>query len=535
MSILHRLAALFSRNYEAARISSPSRSASWTPYQDARYDASSMDRTTIAAKMRKFAQDCWIVNRLADVYIRYAIGTNGLSVTPASCDLEFNKRMADAFAEWAESPFLDSWQSLADGHVTLAETYHIEGENFCLLTNDKVDGQPARPALRILEPHRVAGGAYTGNLIDGVFVDANGCPTGYQANIGLENKPSVVSVFDVYNPMAGGMVHTFKAERAGMYRGISPYHSVLNDIHDLFDLELMEMQRAKVNSAIANAIITETGSLKHLPSFRSRSQPATTTATPNEDLSTADTARIEFYQKITGVRTIALKKGEDIRQVGNANPSAATQWFWRYKLEQVTTTLGTPIILVLPESLQGTVARAVLDDAAIYFRKEFNRHARLARAIYRFYASWARFNVPGLQDAPADWARCHVVPPRAPNVDVGRNSNALLSELTAGAKCLEDIASPDGRSVEELLTNKARNVAMAKRIAAAVSVESGYPVNAGEIMGDLAAQPTPQDSSGRLASPPADSETGEDAEDSPDDDEIEKAKAVLAAAGEEIE
>jgi hypothetical protein len=144
------------------------------------------------------------------------------------------------------------------------------------------------------------------------------------------------------------------------------------------------------------------------------------------------------------------------------------------------------MLLVLPESIQGTVARGVLDDANQLFHSRFTLFAHAARQIYWHFAQWARYNIKSLQDAPADWKKCHVIPPRAVNVDVGRNSAAMLAELAAGVTTYDDIAGANGTTPEVLFQKKARNIGRIRQIAAEVSKEMGVEIKPEEIAGPLA-------------------------------------------------
>src|SRR6185312_4379734 len=96
-----------------------------------------------------------------------------------------------------------------------------------------------------------------------------------------------------------------------------------------------------------------------------------------------------------GSRTIALKTGEKLEQIGAETPSAATQWYWRYKIGQVCSVAGVPIILIFPElteGIQGTVVRGIYDNAHETFRSHFYGYAKAAVKMYQYFVNWARYN-----------------------------------------------------------------------------------------------------------------------------------------------
>lgn len=480
--------------YEGAQPYSPDRS--WIPafVRDARFDANSFARWEMARKILYFERNVWLPQKLGEIYSKYTVGPHGIPVIPDSSDSEWNKRMSDSYQTWCESPILDSALPMSHAHKQMARSKHYLGEVFILKTREKLDGKgQSIPKIQLIESHRCSSpGTIAGSdvglsaelarfadgdhVIDGVGVDDNGKPVEYWMRDGLEGSAWLARP-------ASQVVHIFSPERIGMYRGITPYHAVLNTINDFDDLEIMEMQRAKANAEDAKVFTTWNGELDPNMARQQRGMIGGNGATPiDHDLD----KRIEQYRQVLGSRSIALRPGEDVKYPSNPSPSAAQQWYYRFKASQVCSAVSIPIILVWPDSMQGTVVRAVLDDANIFFQSEFSYFAHAAKDTYRFYAQWARYNVPGLQDAPADWNRCHAIPPRACNVDVGRNSAAKISELAVGLTSYDDEARAAGSISDDVFLRKARNVAKIKKIAKQVSIETGEQVSPAEIASPIA-------------------------------------------------
>jgi len=306
-------------------------------------------------------------------------------------------------------------------------------------------------------------GELDNNIVDGVQLglDENGKAT---RPIGYWVRDTFEGDVWVFRSLAE-MHHVFDPQETGLYRGITPYHASINPLHDLDDLEMLEMQKAKNNSEIANVLRNASGEIN--PNMVRRQRYLGQTAAPakaDEDFK----MRMEMYRKVLGSRTIALKTNEVIDQLTSTNPSAATQWFWRYKIGQVCADQGIPLLLIFPELIedsQGTAVRGIYDNAHEFFREKFFVFAHAAREIYRYYANWARYNDPRCVDAPADWQKCHVIPPRAVNVDIGRNSTAMLAELAAGTTNYDRVYGAQGSTAEVGLRLKAKNVVLIKRIA----------------------------------------------------------------------
>jgi hypothetical protein len=468
---------LFNR-YEAAQPSTPKRSYIPAFNRDARYDANSWSRWEMTRKIRYFERNVWLVQAIRDEHVKWTVGPNGLTVLPASSDEEWNKGMEESYQEWCENPCFDSTIPMPQVHKQIAGTANLENDLFVLKTFIKNSGKPSRPAIQLIESHRCSapGTVYSlqesSDTVDGVQLGKgqDGKVTG---PIGYWMIDDLLSTQWAFRSVAE-CIHIFSPERIGMYRGITPYHSVMNTLHDLDDLESMEMERAKNNSEISNIITSPSGELNR-DALRARRFGAVGTSTAQPDSKDEDIdRRIQMYRKILGARTIALKTGEKLEQQGNENPSAATQWYWKYKLGQVSKTAGVPLILIFPElieGMQGTVVRGIYDNAHETFRGHFFTYARTAINLYRYYANWARYNDPRCFDAPADWNKCHVIPPRAVNVDIGYTSAATLAELASGVTNYDDIAGRQGTTAEVLIRKKAKNVKMINDVAAEFGIE----------------------------------------------------------------
>lgn len=474
--------------YEGAQPCGPRRTIIPAFVRDARFDANSFTRWELSRKIRDFERNVWLIKRLKEIHTKYTVGPHGMPVIPASSDSEWNDRAFEAYAEWCDSPCLDSLLSMGQLHRLMAGEAHIDGEVFILKTRQK--GKVSSiPAIQLIESHRVStpGTEFTSGyneqegIVDGCQVDSSGQTIGFWIREGFETNPGWT-----FRP-ASQVIHVGMPDRVGMYRYITPYHSSINTLHDLADLEDFEMQRAKANAEDAKIWITPSGELPGLDMLQRRAFSGTAGVSSPADISSNQIqAQLEQFQKILGSRTIAAPAGSEIKWPENPSPSAAQQWFWRLKMSEVSSSVNIPMLLVMPESIQGTVGRAVLDDAQLSFRAWFGVYAIAARAIFRHFMEWAIYNDTRLVDPPSDWAKCHVIPPRACNVDVGRNSAAMLAELAAGTTSYDTIYGANGSTAAVGLRQKARNIGMIKQIAAEESAAMGVEIKPEEIAAPLA-------------------------------------------------
>lgn len=481
------LEAMFNR-YEAAQPGGAGRP--WLPgfVRDAKYDANSFSRWEMCRKIRYFQQNMWLIRKLREVYVKYVVGPNGLQIIPASSDSDFNKRALEKYLEWGRSPFLDSNLCIGEGHKLMAGELQIDGEVFALKSRFKSAGRQSTPAIQLIESHRCSspfgefapsGTNFLSTNVDGVEIDANGTPTGYHLRTGKDALES-----DLYSKE--DVIHIYNPDRIGMYRGITPYYATLSCLQDLYQLEEMEMQKAKANAERAWILFNKTGEMD-ASKLRQMGYGSGAGTSPSPGLADDDLKkRMQQFRTVYGSRGISLRSDEEMKIEENPNPSAATQWYWRYKISQICAAAGIPMILVLPESIQGTVARAIMDDANIFFRGQFHLIGAGAKQMYWHWLDWAVYNDKNLVDPPADYRKCHVLPPRAVNVDVGRNSKAMLAELQAGTTSYDAIAANEGLTPEILFQSKGNSVVLAHQIAQQLSASSGFDIKPADIMGNLA-------------------------------------------------
>jgi hypothetical protein len=442
--------------------------------QDARFDADSASRSELSRKTRYFERNLWLFQRLREEFIKWTVGPNGLTVLPDSIDTDWNKYALDSYLEWCEEPCLDSTITMPQIHRQLAGEFNLDGEIFIHQTRLKETGKQAVPAVQLIESHRIGSPSFgTDNtIVDGVQLGVD--------SAGRKVRPTGYWVNEDQNPFGGEFIfrgrnimhHVFDPERVGMPRAITPYHAVLDIAQDLLELEDFEMQRAKANAEDAKIIKTKNG---ELPRSMMHRQALSGTANDSTIPPDEQEKRLAMYRRILGARLVSLGENEEMETPDNPSPSASTQWHWRYKIGEVCAAANIPLILVFPElveRIQGTLVRGVYDNAHEFFRSRFYIFAHAARKMYRFWVAWARYNVPKLADAPADWVKCHVIPPRAVNVDIGYTSQATLAELEAGITNWDDIAGRMNTTAETLIRKKARNIALIHRIAEEEGIEA---------------------------------------------------------------
>lgn len=426
------LSSLFNR-YEGATYTT-SRSYVPAAVQDARADLGKCTREELVRKSRYWEKNDALYNRLCDLFESYTVGA-GLVLQPSSQDDSWNKAAREWWSAWERYCDLTSRQTFGTVQSLIARAWFVDGECFVVLTR----GESGRPRIQVIEAHNVSTPAKLSasegkTIIDGIKVDGVGRPTGYYINGSLVAADSVI--------------HVFEPNRPGQYRGIPFCHAVLNDIHDLSDLQLLEMQRARQAAEVSNIITTSSGELDAAQARRNRIAVG---AAETGNASTRD----DYYRSVFGASARVLRRGDDFKQFKIESPSDATRALWLNLEEKICAGIGMPRILAYPGSMQGTVYRGALDMANSFFRVRSSVLGECFRRIYEFSMGWAVSNDAALKtNTPDDWYSVNIQPPRAVNVDVGRNSSAQLAELEAGATTLDDIYSPLGKDWREQLRKR---------------------------------------------------------------------------------
>lgn len=457
--------------YESGQLWSPRRSYVRGFVRDARFDADSMTRNEILRKARYWERNSAIVNRLADLFEQYTVGPRGLTMIPSSSDEAWNQRASEFWDEWCRTPVVDQPYNFATVQSLLSRTWMVDGEAFVIKTRGRPrpDG-PSYPRIQLMESHRCSTPMDqfgSSSIIDGIQIETTEPAAGRPLTYFFRQ---VADTTDVWNPIpASEVIHIHEPSRIGMYRSLSMLYPVLNDLHDLEDLQLLEMDAAKDAARVTNVIKTKTGEVDQRNLRRARLTGTGTQGTSGGSSVTRDA----YYDDVFEGRAKVLKHDDEFQQFVSQRPSVAQQQYWDYLTSKVCAGVGISKLLVFPWSMQGTVTRADLDVAATFFRGRSELLASKFSEIYNYVIYWGTRNDIRLADPPMDWRNVTVRPPRSVNVDVGRNSNALIAEYAAGWRTLEGICLELGEDYRKVLNQRGKELKLARQIEIANELPPG--------------------------------------------------------------
>lgn len=483
--------------YEAGQRWSPRRSSLIGFVRDARFDADSATRLEIVRKARYFERNSAILNRLADLFEEYTVGSGGLRIVPASSDEEWNAKAAKWWNTWQRFPDVTSLQSWPTIQSLISRSWCIDGEIFILKTAGKERGDGRSfPRIQLCETHRIATPPQSfgdTSIVDGIQIIADGPNRGRPAIYWMRDG---VGIAEEYKGVpASEIIHVFEPSRVAMYRGLPFCYPIMNDLHDLDDLQMLEMDAAKEHAKNTAIIKTKSGEASWDDLRRARfgigGSQGTSGGSGHE--------RSQYYDEIFEGRVRVLRTGDEYEQHGSQRPSVATKEYWDYLTSKICAGFGISKLLVFPWSIQGTVVRADLDVASAFFRSRSMVLASKFIEVYEYVMGWAVMNERDLSDPPADWKNVSIRPPRSVNVDIGRNAQALIAEYQAGWRTLESICGELGEDWVEVLRQRAIERRKAR------TLEQEYGLKEGELI-EAALEAIKTSSPGQMPAAPSPSQ-----------------------------
>lgn len=391
-----------------------------------------MELMEMVRKCRYFAKNEPLCDRIGDLFEQYTVGSCGIEMVPATSQPKFNAAVKEAWLEWCENPDATSNKSYGTLCGEGANALCPDGNFLIVKGFEEVvkagQGVPKiQPRIQLVEIHRLQSPSEESgktNIYKGLQLDNSGKVIGYWIQSGPDSSKSKFYKAD-------DVVHVFKSKRPGQYFGLPIFHAAINRIHDLSDLALLQMRKAKQNARVGNVVKTESGELQDDADAMRRLD---TIDNQNSQGESTTESRLRGYQQAVGGEWIALRKDEDISQLKSESPSVTEQWHWQKVEAEICATAGISRQLVYPESMQGTVVRGDLEITAATLRGWCHLQAKAWIKIYLWWLDWAVQNDPRLKNPPADYKRVDYRAPRGPNVDVGWNSQAVISELDSGLR-----------------------------------------------------------------------------------------------------
>jgi len=453
---------------------------------------SNYDRVELMKRARDLAENVGLVR---SILMKFASHTAAnISYQARTENPEVNTEVEAYWAEWFDKCDISTRHTGSTLMQVAMMSMLRDGDFlFCLVRdsdrNLKIQGIEGD---RLGDPYKV----YTSSeLIGGIHIDqSTGSPTAYD----IYSR----TIGDMYSYQAtipsSQAFHLFDPLRIDQYRGISAFHTAINDCTDIYEIVNFEKMAAKVASSQSAIIKRNNNNASDLSSL-----------TNDEDLN-GNTIKLEA---IESGKISYLEPGEDIVfPDGPSRPSGAFAEFHKILLRNICLGLGIPYSFAVdPSAMSGPTARLEMQQAGRTFRRyqkllddkvlrpikniviadgvargliENNVGSRTTKGIFNFGA-----NV---------------------SIDLGRESASAISEFKTGLRTAADIYAERGQDFESAMRQRAIEAKLIKDLAEKYGV-------APETISDIVTPTPPQP---QLPSAPAPKPVAP-IEDKPEEDEDE--------------
>jgi lambda family phage portal protein len=408
---------------------------------------SNYDRVELMKRARDLAENVGLVR---SILMKFASHTAAnISYQARTENPEVNTDVEAYWAEWWDKCDITTRHTGSTLMQVAMMSMLRDGDFLFVLVRDK-DGNlkiQGIEADRLGDPFKV----YTSlDLIGGIHIDRDtGAPSAYD----IYNR----SIGDFYTYQAtipsSQAFHLFDPLRIDQYRGVSAFHTAINDCTDIYDIINFEKMSAKLASSQSGIVKRNNNNASDLSSL-----------TNDEDVN-GNTIKLEAIQS---GKISYLEPGEDIVfPDGPSRPSGAFAEFHKILLRNICLGLGIPYSFAVdPSAMSGPTARLEMQQAGRTFRRyqkliddkvlrpikniviadavsrgliENNLGTRTTKGIFNFGA-----NV---------------------SIDLGRESQANISEFRCGLTTASQIYSERGLDFESAMRQRAIEAKLIKDLA----------------------------------------------------------------------
>jgi len=408
---------------------------------------SNYDRVELMKRARDLAENVGLVR---SILMKFASHTAAnISYQARTENPEVNSDVEAYWSEWWDKCDISTRHTGSTLMQVAVMSMLRDGDFLIVLVRDK-DGNlkiQGIEADRVGDPFKV----YTSlDLIGGIHIDrTTGAPSAYDI---YSRSIGDFYTFQATIP-ASQAFHLFDPLRIDQYRGVSAFHTAINDCTDIYDIVNFEKMAARVASS-QSAVVR-----------RNNNNASDLSTLTNDENVNGDTIKLEA---IESGKISYLEPGEDIVfPDGPSRPSGAFAEFHKILLRNICLGLGIPYSFAVdPSAMSGPTARLEMQQAGRTFRRyqkliddkvlrpiknivladavsrgliENNLGSRTTKGIFNFGA-----NV---------------------SIDLGRESASAISEFKTGLRTAADIYAERGLDFESSFRQRAQEAALIKKLA----------------------------------------------------------------------
>jgi lambda family phage portal protein len=407
---------------------------------------SNYDRVELMKRARDLAENVGLVRSLLLKFAGHVAGS--ISYQARTLNPQINSDIEAYWAEWWDKCDISGRHTGSTLMQVAVMSMLRDGDFLFLLARDNDNNLKLQgiEADRLGDPYKT----YTSlELIGGIHIDRNtGAPTAYD----VFNR----SIGDFYTYQAtisaSQAFHLFDPLRIDQYRGISAFHTAINDATDIHELTGFEKMSAKVASTQSAIVKRNNNNASDL-----------STLSTDEDFN-GNQIKLE---SIESGKISYLEPGEDIVfPNGPSRPSGAFMEFHKVLMRNICLGLGIPYSFAVdPSQMSGPTARLEMQQAGRTFRRYQNllndkvlrpvKNIVLADAVARGLISGSEGGktTKGIFNFGANVS-----------IDLGRESASSIAEFKTGLRTASDIYSERGLDFESSLRQRAQEAAFIKKL-----------------------------------------------------------------------
>ena len=398
---------------------------------------SNYDRVELMKRARDLAENVGLVRSLLLKFAGHVAGT--ISYQARTQNPQVNTEVEAYWNEWWDKCDISTRHTGSTLMQVAVMSMLRDGDFLFVLVRDsngdlKIQGIEAD---RLGDPYKV----YTSlELIGGIHIDRNsGAPTAYD----IYNR----SIGDFYTYQltipSSQAFHLFDPLRIDQYRGISAFHTAINDAQDAYDITNYEKLAAKVASSQSGIVKRNNNNAADL-----------STLSTDEDVS-GNQIKLET---IESGKISYLEPGEDIIfPNGPSRPSGAFIEFHKVLMRNICLGLGIPYSFAVdPSSMSGPTARLEMQQAGRTFKRYQNLlNDKVLRPIKNIVIADAVAR--GMIDGNEGGKTTRGIFNFGANVsiDLGRESASSIAEFRSGLRNASDIFSERGQDYESAMRQRA--------------------------------------------------------------------------------
>jgi lambda family phage portal protein len=408
---------------------------------------SNYDRVELMKRARDLAENVGLVR---SILMKFASHTAAnISYQARTENPEVNTEVEAYWAEWWDKCDISTRHTGSTMMQVAMMSMLRDGDFLFVLVRDS-DGNLKIQGIegdRLGDPFKV----YTSSeLIGGIHIDQRtGSPTAYD----IYSR----SIGDMYTYQAtipaSQAFHLFDPLRIDQYRGISAFHTAINDATDIHEIVGFEKMSAKVASSQSAIIKRNNNNASDLSSL-----------TNDQDIN-GSAIKLEA---IESGKISYLEPGEDIVfPDGPSRPSGAFAEFHKILLRNICLGVGIPYSFAVdPSAMSGPTARLEMQQAGRTFRRyQKLLDDKVLRPIKNIVIADAVAR--GLIDNNVGSRTTKGIFNFGANVsiDLGRESASAISEFKTGLRTAADIYAERGQDFESAMRQRAIEAKLIKDLA----------------------------------------------------------------------